>query len=480
MSDQGKRSYAYKHDSSEYSDIEDSLADSENLDTAAEAVQKVLSLAENDLPHHGNNGVLGHYIRPGHTVLLKPNLVKEQHPRDPRGWKYVLTHGTFIKAVADQVFRALDGNGKVIVADAPQSDSSFNKVCEVLELFRLKDYYQSKGLNFELIDLRKYEWKITSGVVTDRQELQGDPSGYVAFDLAESSEFLGHSGEGQYYGADYDSGEVNRHHTGGRHEYLISGSPIKCDVFINLPKLKTHKKTGITVNLKNLVGINGDKNWLPHHTNGFPVTGGDQFPVFTIKRAMEIYGGRLLRSLSLKIPSLGTSIMKRARRYGMQSFGDTESVVRSGNWHGNDTTWRMCLDLNKLLLYGNKDGSLREKLPSKRKPYLCFVDGLTAGQGSGPMNPDPYSAGVVLFGDNPGDVDAFATVLMGFNPEKIPLVRQAFQVKDYTITDIPSWKEVTCRSNIPEWEGTLAEVYRLGKVMRFEPHFGWKGHIERG
>lgn len=49
------------------------------------------------------------------------------------------------------------------------------------------------------------------------------------------------------------------------------------DVFINLPKMKVHKKTGVTLSLKNLVGINADKNWLPHYSGGSPRNGGDQF-----------------------------------------------------------------------------------------------------------------------------------------------------------------------------------------------------------
>jgi len=73
-------------------------------------------------------------------------------------------------------------------------------------------------------------------------------------------------------GADYVTSVVNRHHSGGRHACLSSGSAIRADVCVNLPKLKTHKKAGITCSLKNLVGINGDKNWLPHHTEGDPRT----------------------------------------------------------------------------------------------------------------------------------------------------------------------------------------------------------------
>ena len=59
------------------------------------------------------------------------------------------------------------------------------------------------------------------------------------------------------------------------------------DVFINIPKLKSHKKVGLTCALKNLVGINANKNWLPHHTEGTPDKGGDQFPAATMKARLE-------------------------------------------------------------------------------------------------------------------------------------------------------------------------------------------------
>jgi uncharacterized protein (DUF362 family) len=103
----------------------------------------------------------------------------------------------------------------------------------------------------------------------------------VALNLA--SEFVGYSGLGHLYGASYDMEETNTRHAGTRHEYLLCRTPMEADVFINLPKLKTHKKVGVTCALKNLVGINANKNWLPHHTEGTPEQGGDQFPAGTVK-----------------------------------------------------------------------------------------------------------------------------------------------------------------------------------------------------
>ncbi len=214
-----------------------------------------------------------------------------------------------------------------MVADAPQTDSSFRRMVELLELERVRDFYASRGLRLELVDLRKEEWEQAEEVIVQRRKLAGDPNGYLAFDLGSRSEFHGHHGEGRYYGADYDSDELNKHHTGGRHEYLISGSAIQCDVFINLPKLKTHKKAGITVNLKNLVGVNGDKNWLPHHTIGSPRSGGDQFPNRSLVRSIEHASAATLRKVALAMPGVGTWLLRRARRAGKKVFGDTNKVV---------------------------------------------------------------------------------------------------------------------------------------------------------
>ena len=62
------------------------------------------------------------------------------------------------------------------------------------------------------------------------------------------------------------------------------------DVVISLPKMKTHKKTGVTLSIKNFVGITADKNYLPHHTWGSPKHGGDDYPDTSFKRQFETWG----------------------------------------------------------------------------------------------------------------------------------------------------------------------------------------------
>lgn len=111
-------------------------------------------------------------------------------------------------------------------------------------------------------------------------------------------------------------------------------------------------------------------------------------------------------------------------------FGDTQKVVRSGNWHGNDTCWRMVLDLNKALFYFDGAGQRRKK-PIR---YLAVVDGIIGGEGNGPMAPDAKPCGVILAGTHPAAVDTVAATLMGFDWEKIRMLRGAFAMREMNFT----------------------------------------------
>lgn len=413
------------------------------------------------------------WVRPGETVLLKPNWVKAEHPRLRDGWRTVMTGTPVVEALAREVWRAMEGRGRIVVADAPQTDSSFAAIDAVLGLREMEARLRGEGLRVEVIDLRQEEWVQRDGVIAERRKLAGDPAGYVAFDLGERSEFAGHAGAGRYYGADYDAGEVNRHHTGGRHEYLLARSAVEADVVISIPKLKTHKKTGITAGLKNLVGVNGDKNWLPHHTEHGWRAAGDERPTADWKMRLERAAARGLRKFNRAAPAVGPLLHGRARAAGAVLFGETEEVVRSGNWYGNDTCWRMCLDLNKLVLHGRPEGGFS----GTRRRYLVLADGLVAGEGAGPMNPDPVAAGLLLFGTDAASVDAAAAALMGFDCERIPLVREAFRTRGFAVSVGTDWRQVRLRSQVAAWDGRrLAE---LEETFHFAPHFGWRGRIER-
>jgi hypothetical protein len=184
---------------------------------------------------------------------------------------------------------------------------------------------------------------------------------------------------------------------------------------------------------------------------------------------------RLLNRLKARLPQSSRPVLEAARvakRLGARIFGDTEEVVRSGNWHGNDTTWRMALDLAQVLLYAEPDGRLRSVA---RRGYLTVIDGIIGGDGNGPMAADPRPAGLILAGGNPAAVDWVATELMGFEPERIKVVSEAFGERGLPLVDFPpsaievraAGVEVTPRGPRPLTPG-------------FRPHFGWVGAIENG
>lgn len=413
-------------------------------------------------------------ILPDDWVVLKPNLVKQSKENDPNEWESVVTQARVIEAVLHSVCEQLGPKGKVTICDAPQTDSSFAKIAELLHLHELAASATKRfNVPVEIVDLRNEEWTNENGIITNRRKLTGDPRGAIAFNLGEDSLFYGHPGEGRYYGADYDAGVVNSHHHGKTQEYLICATPILADVFINLPKLKTHKKTGVTLSLKNLVGINADKNWLPHHTCGSPANGGDEFPDLSTKQRLEQISVRFARKLALNLPVLGPRIAQKLRKAGTAAFGDGKSTIRSGNWYGNDTTWRMVLDLNRCLLYGNPDGSLRRSHP---KRYYSVIDGLVGMEGSGPMQGDRVESGVILSGSDPVAVDLVAARVMGFDWRKIPVIREALALQTLPITEIRA-QDIFVHSDKLSWCGLFSEIEHR-EFLQFEPHFGWKNHIE--
>jgi hypothetical protein len=247
-------------------------------------------------------------------------------------------------------------------------------------------------------------------------------------------------------------------------------------VFINLPKLKTHKKAGVTLSLKNLVGINGDKNFLPHYTEGTPSTGGDQFPDTGFGHSVESIGIKMLRKIALAVPAVGPWAYRKAKIVGQKLVGKTSQVVRSGNWFGNDTTWRMCLDLNRILLYGNEDGQLRKDAAKNQKRYLSIIDGIIGGDGDGPIDVDRVQSGVLMLGTDPICTDAVAATIMGLDPTKLAMINNGFSLDRFKISD-QSLDTINVVSNIDSWCRPLAKIDN-STTLRFRPHFGWREHIE--
>jgi uncharacterized protein (DUF362 family) len=444
---------------------------------AYEGVRNALRLLDLDAGRHGTAGwnPLGELISPGQTVVLKPNFVRDFRETQAGHGDCLITHGAILRAVLDYVLIATRGAGRIVVADAPQNDANFSAIREIVRLDAIQAFYRAQaGMDVEVYDLRPEQARKVDGVIVGHEPLAGDPAGYVKVDLGPESMFseVNHLCH-RLYGAEYETGELRSHHNGDRHEYLISRTVLEADCVIGIPKLKTHKKTGLTAGMKNLVGINGNKNWLPHHREGTPAEGGDQFADDRARRRIE---GRVMKAFRGLFPRLGPLRSRLAgplKAIGRRVFGDTNTdTVRSGNWHGNDTTWRMVVDLNRILTYADRDGKLQARPPRR---LLTVVDGIVAGEGNGPLDASPRAAGLVIAGRNAVSVDAVCARVIGFDAARLPLIRRSFDEHSHPLADC-SWSEIPCRSNHAEWTGALGEL--RGVALGFEPHFGWKGHVE--
>jgi len=444
---------------------------------AYEAVRETLRLLELDAEHYGRKdwNPLGEIISPGNTVVLKPNFIRDFRETQPGDEDCLITHGSIIRAALDFVYLAIRGKGRIIIADAPQNDADFNVIRRLAGLDEIQEFYRKQaGFEVEIYDLRPEKARKINGVIVGHDKLPGDPAGYVKVNLGRHSAFneISHLCH-LLYGSEYDTSEIRSHHHDDIHEYLISKTVMEADCVINLPKLKTHKKTGITICMKNMVGINGNKNWLPHHREGTPAQGGDQFADDGIRHRMERKTMICFRRL---FPLLGPAraIMARPlKAIGKSIFGDTNTdTIRSGNWYGNDTTWRMVTDLDRILMYADKDGHL---VTSPARRVFCIVDGIVGGQGNGPLDPTPKPAGIVAAGGNLVAVDLTCAKLMGFDYMRLPILYKPLKDEPLPLF-AGKYSDVICKSNNQQLSRALFEFNNTS--LDFTPHFGWRNHIE--
>ncbi|EJP32575.1 PF04015 domain protein [Selenomonas sp. FOBRC9] len=415
----------------------------------------------------------GAFIKPGDRVLIKPNLVL--HFNAGGGdYEAVVSHASVIRPVIDYVLLALQGRGELIVGDAPQANGHFDEIVEQNGLRALIDWYQGREVPVRLVDFRKncYPDGTREGV---RVDLPGDPNGYVLVDLGAKSFLAQFPHRERLYGSDFDRSFIveNQKET---HKYLLSGSVLKANVIISIPKLKTHRKTGVTINCKNMVGANGDKNYLAHYRVGHGDNGGDEYPADVPWLAKLCYRwDRLARDHILvrntkksrsvyHLLNIPFSILQR----GYRALKGKSLLMGHGDWHGNDTTWRMCLDLNQIVLYADAAGQLHD---TPQRKYFSLVDGIVAGECDGPLSPTAKQVGYVACGvGGPFAVDYVCIRQMGFDPMKLKVNDRARQYPLFNFH--PEDMRVSCQCS-----GRAVDYKTIN--MRFAPQENWVGYIER-
>ena len=400
---------------------------------------------------------LADIISPGATVLLKPNWVHHEN-YSGAGMDCMVTHPAFILAALEEVLAARPA--RVIIGDAPIQKADFDRL--VTPDWRRKVQAAAGGTPVQIVDLRNTTASLRRGVLAAQCDCR-EPERLVMYDLGTDSLLEDISRPaGHFRVTNYDSAHLARVQAPGLHQFLLCKEPFEADVVLSLPKLKAHAKAGVTGALKNLVGLNGDKNFLPHHRVGGSVLGGDCYPgLKPFKRLAEYF-------LDLANHRIG----HRSYPWLVLAAGASNAVHGGdleGRWLGNDTCWRTVLDLNRILQYGDVDGVMHET-PQRR--VYALTDAIIAGDRNGPLAPEPVRLGAVTFASSAPHADAAHLALMGFDPRCVPLVREAHGDMRWRLTEaaMPTVVHVAGRAM------SLDEVAKEFGVC-FRPPAGWAGVV---
>lgn len=446
------------------------LSNGISITTALMFLHRLFKDAGLDSAHYGSAkwNPLGDIIGDGQKVLLKPNWVVDRNHLRNGSFECLVTHTSVIEAVLEYLIKTRPS--QIIVGDAPIQGCDFEVLSQKCKLNDIKTRFEQMGYNISIRDFRMT--KMLNGRYGDKTEFCRDLNDYYLFDLGNTSWLTPITTKNtEFRVTQYNPDKLKENHHSGTHRYLISREVIDADVVINLPKLKTHKKAGITGALKNMVGINGFKEYLPHHRKGGILKGGDCY-----------YKGGWLKNLAENCLDKANKCKTDYCRY---CYFNIAAIVNKldtvffkgdrsidGSWYGNDTVWRMSLDLQRILHYGKNDGTIADTFQRK---VITITDAIIAGDGEGPLSPSPVPLGIMTFGTNVAALEWVHAILMRFDPAKIPLLNNAFAQDKWPLVKF-SPGDIRVHIN--------GEVLpNVEKAARFSQHFspptGWKGHCEK-
>ena len=74
-------------------------------------------------------------------------------------------------------------------------------------------------------------------------------------------------------------------------------------------------------------------------------------------------------------------------------------------------------------------------------------------------------------------VDCVAAEIMGFEWQKLPLLKNAFRIRELSLSPFLA-EDIEVVSNRTQWNQPLVQI-QSEDTFHFRPHFGWIGAIER-
>jgi uncharacterized protein (DUF362 family) len=412
-------------------------------------------------------------------IALKPNWV--MHETDPAfPIEALVTDAGVIEATIEACLKLFPDIESLIVGDCPLQSADWPLMCRQSGLDRVIAAF-SADRRVVFRDLRKHAFKSERDqtFLVESQDEHGDPAGYCEIELGARSHLEPISDQAHRFAVnDYSPSVTKSNHRLGSHRYLVSQSLLDTDLFINLPKWKSHQKSGVTGALKNLVGINGDKAYLPHFRRGAPIWGGDEYRdenrwlYWAQTRVRETVQKR--SRLAYKVLKPGWELVKQVKgietRLADRSVKPRQFYIAGGAWHGNDTLWRMIYDLNLILGWADREGKVQAQ---RQRHYFCIVDGLVGGEGNGPLQPLPRPIDWLVFGTDPFAIDASLCWFMGFDPTKTPLIQNRDRFAG------SGWGDFALDNLQIELDGERLVVSKSPVNFQFIPPPGWRNHIER-
>ena len=442
-----------------------------------DAVRKTLALYGLD-----ETNPLRRFVRPGDRVVIKPNFVSHEHGVQV-GQHCLTTHGSVIRAVVDYAFLAAGRDSQIVIADAPVQGADFDRLLEQNGVSAIRDYYW-RTFKYELgvLDLRQVRAVLDeqSAYIRRVEQLPGDPRGYSIIDLGTESRLRPLDNDSPRYAVgDYDEEVTNKRHRAPQHEYVISNTILDADAVISIPKLKTHGKVGLTLALKNIVGIVGSKDCLPHHRHGLDTRGGDEFPQnyprrwLLATRGNQLLQGRVstrvwraLRYVAEAVLGAGTPAREKETR--------PTKFFPSGSWYGNDTIWRTVDDLNRILYYWSRTTKSFAREPQRR--VFTLVDGIISMQGNGPLKGSPRETGVILAAEDPLALDVAAATLIGFDWRKLNMLEGMARTANERAFSRFSGDvgEISLVSNVKEF----SSVADFASAYPLIPPAGWRDFVD--
>lgn len=439
------------------------------------SVRECFKLLKLDIDNFGKPSwnPLKKYINPGDFVVIKPNLVMDSNPSGD-GLDCMITNPSITAVMIDYVCIALKGKGTIVVGDAPVQGCNFEHLVEVTGYKSLVNYYKKilpSTISVELKDFRGVVSTFVDGII--RYE-QTDEQGIVV-DLGANSAFAKDSKNylSNLRITNYDPEILKTHHCQGRHEYLIDKDILRADVIINLPKPKTHRKAGMTISLKNMVGVNVRKEYLPHHSNGSVSEGGDCYRDRSVfKRLQNKCLDKTNYYAQTRQQTCLAKFFKNIGRFWrlMQKiFGDKDGYFE-GSWYGNDTISKTISDLNKIVLYADKNGIMKNE--PQRKMFIV-ADMIISGEGEGPLMPTSKNVGLIAAGDNPVAFDCAISFLAGMKLDMFNTIKQ-IKTNNLTFPLIEQERfNVKTISNYEPWNKDDFRLISDKNLLFFRPSKGW-------